>query len=127
TAAMGGAEPRGTAGGGSAGTGSPGGRGRRGEEVRGAKRDSGRAALAPHGEWDCDFPAGHKRDTRVRMIVTVRPDGTAESVRIVPDPGEGLGAAARACAMRQRFVAATDEDGHPVRGETPEFSVRYIH
>jgi protein TonB len=60
------------------------------------------------------------------MIVTVRPDGTPESVEVVSDPGGGFGAAASACAMRQRFVAAKDEDGNPVRGTTPEFSVRYV-
>jgi protein TonB len=77
--------------------------------------------------WDCEFPLGttHYHE-KVGMIVTVRPDGTPDSVEIVSDPGHGFAPAARDCAMRQRFVPARDGDGNPVPGKTRPFNVRYV-
>jgi hypothetical protein len=95
---------------------------------RSGRRDLSHGAhLGPGGEWDCDFPPGNTSRARVRMIVTVRPDGSAESVEIVSDPGHGFGAAARECALKQRFLPASDPDGNPVRGATPAFNVLYTH
>jgi protein TonB len=84
------------------------------------------AAPDPHGAWDCDFPLGRAAHARVAIVVTVRPDGTPESVEIVSDPGHGFAPAARECAMRQRFLPARDRDGNPVLGKTRPFTVRYV-
>jgi len=55
----------------------------------------------------------------------VRPDGTAESVQVVFDPGHGFGRLAKSCAMKQHFDVALDHDGHPVIGTTHPFAVRF--
>jgi protein TonB len=99
---------------------------RGGSDAGRARNRFGSAALSPHGQWDCDFPPHQRNDARVRMIVTVRADGSAEAVDIVSDPGRGFGQAARDCAMRQTFVPARDEDGHPQRSKTPEFTIHFI-
>lgn len=79
-------------------------------------------------DWGCSalFPANASRDEAwVSVVVTVRPDGTPESVAIASDPGEGFGAAARACALRQRFEPARDPEGAPVPGRTAPVRVHF--
>jgi protein TonB len=61
------------------------------------------------------------------MIVAVRADGLAESVDIVSDPGHGFGAAARECALKQKFEPARNSDGNAVAGTTSAFNVLYTH
>jgi protein TonB len=80
-------------------------------------------------DWDCPFPPESDVDQidlmRVPIVVTVRADGTPESVRVVNDPGHGFGRAARQCAMRQRYNPARDRQGNPVPGTIPPFSVKF--
>jgi RNA polymerase sigma-70 factor (ECF subfamily) len=76
--------------------------------------------------WDCEFPSWAKVGGVVRMIATVRADGTAADAEIISDPGHGFAAVARECAMRQRFVAALDEHGKPTLGRTGPFNVRFV-
>jgi protein TonB len=57
--------------------------------------------------------------------VTVRPDGSALSVKVVSDPGHGFGRAARECALRQMYMPARDKQGHPVVGTTPPINVKF--
>ena len=59
------------------------------------------------------------------IVARVRADGTAESVSVVRDPGQGFGRAARACAMRQRYAAAEDREGRAVIATTAPFRVRF--
>ena len=61
----------------------------------------------------------------VLIAVTVLPSGTAKAVTVLRDPGHGFGAAARACAMGQRFSAALDRQGNPVQATTPPITVRF--
>ena len=61
------------------------------------------------------------------MMATVRPDGMAESVQILSDPGHGFAQVALGCAMRQPFLPALDERGMPIRGNTRPFIVRFVH
>lgn len=61
----------------------------------------------------------------VTIMVTVRPDGTPQSVKVVNDPGRGFGRAARQCAMSKKFLPALARDGSPVLSATPPFTVRF--
>jgi protein TonB len=90
--------------------------------------DRSRKARPVGSDWDCSslFPAGATTDNATVVIVArVREGGQPESVNVVSDPGQGFGAAARACAMRQRYAAAEDQDGRPVVGMTAPFRVRF--
>jgi protein TonB len=59
------------------------------------------------------------------IVVTVRPDGSALSVRVLSDPGHGFGRAARLCALSQRYQPAVDRDGQPAVGTTPPIKVTF--
>lgn len=50
------------------------------------------------------------------IAIHVGPDGVAQTVDILEDPGEGLGEAARACALAQQYRPATDASGKPTAG-----------
>ena len=79
-------------------------------------------------DWDCSllFPRGASTDSAtVILVARVRPNGLAESVSVVSDPGQGFGAAARACAMRQRYAPGEDETGRAVAATTAPFRVRF--
>jgi hypothetical protein len=82
------------------------------------------ALLLPN--WDCEYPGPPVFDSEVRLIATVRPDGTTESVEILRDPGHGFAKAAQECAMRQPFLPALDERGGRIRGKTSPFIVRFV-
>ncbi len=108
--------------------GTPGGKGT-GPAPTGPDRSRG-ATIAPGASWSsCPFPAEADADQidfqTVQIIVTVRGDGTAQSVKVLADPGHGFGRAARQCALGQRFVAALDRDGSPMLGTTPPILVRF--
>lgn len=79
-------------------------------------------------DWGCSslFPSGATRDEAwVSVVVTVRPDGSPASVAVVSDPGEGFGAAARACALQQTFQPALGPDGAPTLGRTAPVRVHF--
>jgi protein TonB len=72
------------------------------------------------------FPSGVTVDSAIVVIVArVRPDGSPESITVVSEPKEGFGAAARACAMRQRYAPAEDRSGHVIASSTAPFRVRF--
>ena len=50
----------------------------------------------------------------VRLLVLIRRDGTVYRVRVLEDPGYGLGEAARRALERFRFRPALGPDGEPV-------------
>lgn len=88
------------------------------------------ASVAPGSSWSsCPFPAEADSDqvdfARVTIVVTVRADGTAQSVRVVADPGHGFGRAARQCALSQRFEPAYDRTGAAIVGTTPPIVVKF--
>lgn len=82
------------------------------------------ASLLPN--WDCEYPGTATHDGIVRLIATVGPDGVAEEVGILSDPGNGFAEVARQCAIRQPFVPALDERGRRIRSKTRPFIVRFI-
>jgi len=93
--------------------------------------DRSRAAtIAPGSSWSsCPFPAEADVDqvdyAVVMLIVSVRPDGTPRSVKVVSDPGHGFGRAARLCALSKRYTTALDRDGNPMVGTTPPIRVTF--
>jgi protein TonB len=80
-------------------------------------------------DWDCPFPPEADTDQidfqRVPIVVTVRPDGTPQDVRVVADPGHGFGRAARQCALRQRFEPAQNVEGRAILGTMPPINVTF--
>lgn len=61
----------------------------------------------------------------VRLLVDVRADGTVASVRLLSDPGGGLGESAVAELRDARFSAALDREGRPVDTRVV-YTVRYV-
>lgn len=112
-------------------TGVPGGTGTAPAPPPPPKVDRSRAAgLLGSTDWsDCPFPgeadAEQIDQAYVTIQVKVKPDGTADSVQILQDPGHGFGREARKCAMRKRYTTALDVDGNAVGGTTKPFRVRF--
>lgn len=80
-------------------------------------------------DWSCAWPRAAGSELIDEQVVVlravVRPDGHAESVTIVEDPGFGFGAQARECALRTRFQPARDVAGKPIRAQSPPIRVRF--
>ena len=96
-------------------------------EVAGPDRSRG---ATPNGtDWNCAslFPSDPSAGDYASVViaVTVDPDGHAKSVAVIRDPGHGFAAAARACAMQQRYHTALDHSGRPVVATTPPIVVRF--
>ncbi len=92
--------------------------------------DKSRAAgIVGSSAWSCPFPPEADTDqvdsARVTVIVTVRPDGSALSVKVVSDPGHGFGRAAKMCALTRRYTAGLDRSGQPVVTTTPPINVNF--
>jgi protein TonB len=92
--------------------------------------DLSRPAKPAESSWaSCAFPPEADADQIdfqvVTIVVTVRADGTPQSVRVLGDPGHGFGRAARQCALGKRFVPALDHDGNAILAPTPPFTVRF--
>jgi protein TonB len=87
------------------------------------------ASLGGGGEWSCPFPA--EADTAqvdeafVTLQVDVKADGSASTVRVLSDPGNGFGREARRCAMNKRYATALDHEGTAIAGTTKAFRVHF--
>jgi protein TonB len=79
--------------------------------------------------WSCAFPPEADIDgvdqAVASIVVTVRPDGTPLSVKVVSDPGHGFGRAARQCALGRRYSPALDRAGQPITSSSPPIKVRF--
>lgn len=79
--------------------------------------------------WNCPFPpeadAEQIDQARVVIMVTVRPDGSPLSVKVVNDPGHGFGRAARMCALGKRYTPGLDREGKPATGTLGPITVRF--
>lgn len=86
-------------------------------------------SLVGSTSWNCPFPPeadAEGVDQAVAVIVvTVRPDGSPQSVKVVSDPGSGFGRAARMCALGRRFNAGFDRTGQPTTASTAPIRVRF--
>ena len=93
--------------------------------------DRSRPARPANAAWSCShlFPpeadAEGIDNATVSIAVTVRPDGSVQSVKVLSDPGNGFGRAARTCALSQRFEPAFDRSGQPTTATTAPFTVRF--
>jgi len=93
--------------------------------------DRSKTAAPASRDWNCShlFPSEADADdinsAVVSVVVTVKPDGTAQSVAVVNDPGHGFGRAAKTCAMSQRYAPALDRVGQAAGGKTLPFTVRF--
>jgi periplasmic protein TonB len=80
------------------------------------------AAVSGSSEWDCPFPAEADAEEinyqRVKLLIMIRADGTAQDAKVVSDPGNGFGREARKCALTKRYDAALNREGQPVAGST---------
>lgn len=87
------------------------------------------AGLVGSSSWDCPFPpeadAEQIDQAVVTIIVTVRPNGSPQAVKVVNDPGFGFGRAARVCALSRRYTPALDRAGSPTVSATPPIKVRF--
>ncbi len=91
--------------------------------------DRSRPARPANGAWSCShlFPSdpGAPNFASVMILVTVREDGSPRSIQVMSDPGFGFGAAARTCALSQRYTPALDRNGNAITSVTPPITVRF--
>jgi biopolymer transport protein ExbD len=87
--------------------------------------DAGTAASPPRaiGAWKCDAPPGAP-DASAVVRVTVDAKGAPSRVDVLESPAAAVGAAARACALAQKYTPARGADGRPVEG-TLKVRVRF--
>jgi protein TonB len=87
------------------------------------------ASIQGSTEWNCPFPPEADVEQidsqRVQVVITVRPDGGAQEVKVVNDPGHGFGRAARQCALRQRYNPARDQEGRPLLTTMAPLIIRF--
>jgi protein TonB len=78
---------------------------------------------------DCPFPpqADLEQVDRAAVLVsvTVSPDGSARSVRVMSDPGYGFGQQAKRCAMTKRYKPALDAGGQPITASSPPIRINF--
>lgn len=91
--------------------------------------DRSRGATPSATDWNCSSLFPNDPDAgdyaTVMIAVTVQTTGKAKSVAVIRDPGHGFAAAARSCAMLQRFNVAQDRLGQPIVATTPPIVVRF--
>lgn len=61
-------------------------------------------------------PVDDLKNKSAFVAIHVGPDGAAQTVDILEDPGSGLGDAARTCALAQKYRPAVDASGKPITG-----------
>jgi hypothetical protein len=84
---------------------------------------SRRARLGGDKHWPCKVPAFADFDHAVAQVVAdVDAQGRALRIEVVDDPFH-LADVARPCAMNERYVAALDASGRPIRGKTLPFRI----
>jgi protein TonB len=89
-----------------------------------------RSVSLDEGAWSCPWPseadAEQVNEQTVVLRAAIRPDGRAERVDVLADPGLGFGAAARACALATRFATARDPAGQPIAALSPPIRVHFF-
>lgn len=114
-----------------AATGKPGGTGTAPSPAPVGGDDKSRGAgLVGGTDWrDCPFPAEADAEqidqAYVTLRVSVRADGSAETVEIIQDGGHGFGREARKCAMRKKYATALDRSGTAIPGQTKPIRVHF--
>lgn len=88
------------------------------------------AGIVGGSSWsNCPFPDEADTDqidfAQVTLIVTVRADGSPQSVQVTADPGHGFGRAARMCALARKYNAGKDAEGNLTTKSTPPIRVTF--
>lgn len=75
-------------------------------------------ALVAGDSFKCSITQSvdHLEDKSAFIAIHVGPDGVAQTVEVLEDPGSGLGEAARICALNQTYRPALDAKGQPTVG-----------
>jgi protein TonB len=77
---------------------------------------------------DCGFPAEADLEQinhmLVNVVAVVAPDGRAQSVSVLSDPGYGFGQLARSCALRGRYAPGLNRAGQPA-STTVRFVIKF--
>jgi protein TonB len=91
--------------------------------------DLSRSPRPSGADWSCSHLFPNDPDAgdyaTVSIVVTVSAEGTPKAVTVLRDPGHGFAAAARACAMSQRYAGGLDRQGNPTTASTPPITVRF--
>jgi protein TonB len=79
--------------------------------------------------WSCPFPPEADADSvnhaQVAIRVEVDANGRTTRVLVLSDPGHGFAAAARACALGQRWTPGADRSGRPTSSGI-NLNVRFV-
>jgi len=101
----------------------------RGDAQQGRGPSRARAVSLDQAAWSCPWPAEadaeQVNERTVVLRVRVQPDGRAQTVDVLSDPGFGFGAAARACALATRFEPARNPDGQPIAALSAPIRVHF--
>lgn len=85
-------------------------------------------SLSGSSDWKCPWPAEADAEqideAYVTIEVSVGPDGHAQRVTVLQDPGYGFAREAKSCAMRQSYNPALDHDGRPIAA-SKKYRVRF--
>jgi TonB family protein len=80
--------------------------------------------------WACPFPEEADKNgidtASVVLQASVEIDGSARSVTVLHDPGNGFGQAAAECAMRKDYTPGKDRSGAPIVASTPPVTVHFV-
>lgn len=80
-------------------------------------------------DMDCSWPSSAEAsdldEAFVELRVSVRADGAVSNVDILKDPGFGLGAQAKRCALREAWDPALDREGKAMNGFSKVLRVRF--
>lgn len=86
-------------------------------------------SVAGGADWDCPFPAEADAEEinyqRVKLLIAVRADGSAQDVKVIGDPGNGFGREARKCALSRRYEPALDREGKPTAGTIAQVNITF--
>jgi len=102
----------------------------KGDPGHGRGPSRARAVSLDQAAWSCPWPAEadaeQVNERTVVLRVDVRPDGRADTVDVLSDPGFGFGSAARACALATRFEPARDDAGQPIAALSAPIRVHFF-
>lgn len=99
------------------------------KKTRVLRESKARSVGLTPGAWQCQWPkqavAQDIYEYFVELRVLVREDGRVQEVTVIDRHEYGFAEAARACALRTRFLPAYDENGDAIKKMSPPIRVRF--
>jgi hypothetical protein len=90
------------------------------------RKSLARRACPQRGDWNCDWPKNEERPlARVHLTVSVDTDGNPTEVTVLDATTPAFAEMTRACAMKQGYWTARNEQGQVVAAITPPFGVLF--